>query len=157
MCALFFIFICGDGGAEIIEIGHKLTDLPTIKYHSFMDQNEMEVFLNPRGVHVQGTIAAWPGCSVCSVNEGNECGAGCQEADVDKAVAALWLIGGIDSRLRLGGTVRHDEFGRGTVASIATSGKISVQFDGIRNMKTCRMQDLEPVSSSSVDSDQSSV
>jgi len=71
-------------------------------------------------------------------------------------VAALWLIGGIDSRLRLGGTVRHDEFGCGTVASIATSGKISVQFDGVRNMKTCRMQDLEPVSSSSVSSVRSS-
>jgi len=77
----------------------------------------------------------------------NECGTVCQEADVNKVVAVLWLIGGVDSRLRLGGTVRHEEFGTGTVASIATSGKISVQFDGIRNMKSCRMQDLEPVSS----------
>jgi len=69
-----------------------------------------------------------------------------QEADVDKAVAVLWLIGGIDNRLRLGGTVNHEEFGSGTVASVATSGKINVQFDGMRNMKTCRMQDLRPVS-----------
>ena len=61
-------------------------------------------------------------------------------------MAALWFIGGIDSRLRLGGTVRHEEFGSGTVASVGTSGKISVQFDTVRQMKTCRMQDLEPVS-----------
>jgi len=66
--------------------------------------------------------------------------------DIEKAVASLWLIGGVDTRLRLGGRVNHDEFGSGTVASIATSGKIAVQFDGIRNIKTCRMQDLRPVS-----------
>jgi len=70
----------------------------------------------------------------------------CQEADVDNAVAVLWLIGGIDSRLRLGGTVSHEEFGSGTVASVAASGKISVQFDGVRSMKICRMHDLRPVS-----------
>jgi len=69
-----------------------------------------------------------------------------QEADIDKAVAVLWLIGGVDSRLRLGGTISHEEFGSGTVASVATSGEINVQFDGIRAMKTCHMQDLRPVS-----------
>jgi len=63
-------------------------------------------------------------------------------------VAGLWLIGGIDSRLRLGGSVRHQEFGSGTVASIAASGKVIIQFDGIRNVKTCRMQELVPVSRS---------
>jgi len=61
-------------------------------------------------------------------------------------VAALWLIGGVDRRLRLGGRVHHDEIGRGTVASIATSGKIVVQFDAVRTVKMCRMQDLRPVS-----------
>ena len=74
----------------------------------------------------------------------------CQEADVEKAVAVLWLIGGIDNRLRLGGTVSHEEFGSGTVASVSISGKIGVQFDGIRTIKTCRMQDLRPVSDTSV-------
>ena len=61
-------------------------------------------------------------------------------------VAALWLIGGVDRRLRLGGRVHHDEIGRGTVASIATSGKIVVQFDAVRTVKMCRMQDLRTVS-----------
>ena len=70
--------------------------------------------------------------------------------DIERAVAALWLIGGVDSRLRLGGCVHHEEFGRGTVASIAASGKIVVQFDGIRNMKTCHVQDLRPVSNITV-------
>ena len=66
--------------------------------------------------------------------------------DVGQAVAVLWLIGGIDSRLQLGGTVSHEEYGSGTVASVAGSGKISVQFDQLRHRKTCRMQDLTPVS-----------
>lgn len=58
----------------------------------------------------------------------------------------MWLIGGVDNRLRLGGCVSHEEFGSGTVASVATSGKISVQFHGFRNLKTIKMQDLRPVS-----------
>ena len=70
----------------------------------------------------------------------------CQDCALDRVVAALWLIGGIDRRLRLGGLVIHDEFGRGTVSSISTAGKIGVQFDGIRPAKTCQMQDLQPVS-----------
>jgi len=71
----------------------------------------------------------------------------CQESvDIEKAVASLLLIGGVDSRLRLGGRVCHEVLGTGTVASIAASGKIAVQFDGIRKMKTCHMQDLRPVS-----------
>ena len=70
----------------------------------------------------------------------------CQKVDVEKVVAALWLIGGVDSRLRLGGHVHHEELSGGTVASIAASGRIVVQFDGVRSMKTCRMQDLRPVS-----------
>jgi len=74
----------------------------------------------------------------------------CQESDVDKAVAALWLIGGVDRRLRLGGSVTHELFGSGTVASICSLGKIAVQFDSARDTKTCRLQDLRPVSCLSV-------
>ena len=43
-------------------------------------------------------------------------------------MAALAVIGGIDGRPRLGGLVRHDEYGEGTVARIMPNGKVTVQF-----------------------------
>ena len=44
------------------------------------------------------------------------------------AMAALAVIGGIDGRPRLGGLVRHEEYGQGTVAKIMPNGKVTVQF-----------------------------
>ncbi len=46
------------------------------------------------------------------------------------ALAALALIGGVDERPRLGGLVRHEEHGHGTVARIMPNGKVTVQFHG---------------------------
>ena len=50
-------------------------------------------------------------------------------------MAALVVIGGLDGRPRLGGLVRHDEYGQGTVARIMPNGKVTVQFHGnlVRN------------------------
>ena len=45
-------------------------------------------------------------------------------------MAALVVIGGVDGRPRLGGLVRHDEYGQGTVARIMPNGKVTVQFHG---------------------------
>ena len=44
------------------------------------------------------------------------------------AMAALAVIGGVDGRPRLGGLVRHDDYGEGTVARIMPNGKVTVQF-----------------------------
>ena len=62
-------------------------------------------------------------------------------------LATLAVIGGVDKRLRLGGLVKHEEFGLGTVAKIATNGKIFVQaHDGLGGMRQCRIGELEVVS-----------
>ncbi|XP_077868707.1 E3 ubiquitin-protein ligase HERC2-like [Saccoglossus kowalevskii] len=62
-----------------------------------------------------------------------------------EVMAILAVIGGIDARPRLGGLVRHKEWGLGTIARIAASGKLTVQCDGQRTMKMCRLKALNPV------------
>lgn len=54
------------------------------------------------------------------------------------------MIGGVDGRLRLGGKVTHEEHGLGTVARIATTGKITVQFHD-QDMKVCKLHELTKV------------
>ena len=49
-------------------------------------------------------------------------------SDREDLLTALILIGGIDSRVRLGGYVTCAEHGLGTVAEILPSGKIVVYF-----------------------------
>lgn len=61
-------------------------------------------------------------------------------------MAVLAVIGGIDSRLRLGGQVVHDEFGEGTVTRITPKGKITVQFYDMRTCRVCPLNQLKPVS-----------
>lgn len=61
-------------------------------------------------------------------------------------MAVLAVIGGIDSRLRLGGQVVHDEFGEGTVTRITPKGKITVQFYDMRTCRVCPFSQLKPVS-----------
>lgn len=60
-------------------------------------------------------------------------------------MAVLAVIGGIDSRLRLGGQVVHDEFGEGTVTRITPKGKITVQFYDMRTCRVCPLNQLKPV------------
>ena len=68
-----------------------------------------------------------------------------EEAQV---TAVLAVIGGVDMNFHLGGKVEHQDFGRGTIATIATNGKIVVQFESILELKTCRIQDLQLVCAS---------
>ncbi|XP_039600637.1 E3 ubiquitin-protein ligase HERC2 isoform X1 [Polypterus senegalus] len=65
--------------------------------------------------------------------------------EVGILMAVLAVIGGIDSRLRLGGQVAHEEFGEGTVTRITPKGKITVQFHEMRTSKVCPLNQLKPL------------
>lgn len=67
---------------------------------------------------------------------------------VDKVhvVSILAMIGGIDGRIRLGGLVKSEELGLGTVTAIKTSGSVTVQFFDQLETKSCQLSDLELVS-----------
>jgi E3 ubiquitin-protein ligase HERC2 len=57
----------------------------------------------------------------------------------------LAVIGGVDSRPRLGGVVKIDDVGMGTISKITPRGKILVQMnDG--NVTSSRLNTLIPVS-----------
>ena len=47
--------------------------------------------------------------------------------DDTTVVAVLAIIGGADNRVRLGGTVENEDYGRGIVTRITRSGRICVQ------------------------------
>ncbi|XP_031814951.1 E3 ubiquitin-protein ligase HERC2 isoform X4 [Sarcophilus harrisii] len=68
-----------------------------------------------------------------------------ENPEVDGLMAVLAVIGGIDSRLRLGGQVVHDEFGEGTVTRITPKGKITVQFCDMRICRICPLSQLKPL------------
>ncbi|PKU46171.1 e3 ubiquitin-protein ligase herc2 [Limosa lapponica baueri] len=67
-----------------------------------------------------------------------------ENPEVGGLMAVLAVIGGIDSRLRLGGQVVHDEFGEGTVTRITPKGKITVQFYDMRTCRVCPLNQLKP-------------
>ena len=60
-------------------------------------------------------------------------------------MAALAVIGGVDSRPRLGGMVHHKEHGLGTVARIAANGKITVQCQGNNKAHICSITQVKSV------------
>ncbi|XP_072258440.1 E3 ubiquitin-protein ligase HERC2 [Pyxicephalus adspersus] len=68
-----------------------------------------------------------------------------ENPEVGSLMAVLAVIGGIDSRLRLGGQVVHDEFGEGTVTRITPKGKITVQFHDVRMSRVCPLNQLTPL------------
>ncbi|XP_066478199.1 E3 ubiquitin-protein ligase HERC2 isoform X5 [Tiliqua scincoides] len=68
-----------------------------------------------------------------------------ENPEVGGLMAVLAVIGGIDSRLRLGGQVVHDEFGEGTVTRITPRGKITVQFYDMRTCRVCPLSQLKPL------------
>ncbi|XP_060089857.1 E3 ubiquitin-protein ligase HERC2 isoform X3 [Heteronotia binoei] len=68
-----------------------------------------------------------------------------ENPEVGGLMAVLAVIGGIDSRLRLGGQVVHDEFGEGTVTRITPKGKITVQFCDMRTCRICPLSQLKPL------------
>ena len=61
-------------------------------------------------------------------------------------MATLALIGGLDNRPRLGGSVTHGEWGPATITRIASNGKVTVQCHELRMPKVCRLTDLQVVS-----------
>ena len=61
-------------------------------------------------------------------------------------LAVLTVIGGLDTRPRLGGLVQHDHLGVGTIARIENKGKVTVLFHGRKPAKMCVLGVLKPVS-----------
>ena len=62
-----------------------------------------------------------------------------------EVMAVLALIGGVDERPRLGGQVRHEEYGVGTVVNMAANGRLTVQFEAQRVWRVCRLSTLAQV------------
>ena len=65
--------------------------------------------------------------------------------DQGPVMAVLAVIGGVDSRPRLGGLVQHKEWGLGTVCRIAPNGKVTVQCEGQQKAKICSISQVKPV------------
>lgn len=61
-------------------------------------------------------------------------------------LAVLTVIGGLDTRPRLGGLVQHADLGVGTIAKIENKGRVLVLFHGRKMAKTCVLGILKPVS-----------
>ena len=61
-------------------------------------------------------------------------------------LAVLTVIGGLDTRPRLGGLVQHDDLGVGTIAKIENKGRVLILFHGRKAAKTCILGILKPVS-----------
>ncbi|KAL8607282.1 hypothetical protein ACOMHN_047613 [Nucella lapillus] len=59
-------------------------------------------------------------------------------------LAILGVVGGVDTRPRLGGQVQHETFELGTVAGITPRGKVHVQFND-NKLRVCRLSELTPV------------
>ena len=60
-------------------------------------------------------------------------------------LAVLAVVGGVDTRPRLGGQVHHETYELGTIARITPKGKIHVQFNG-NKLRVCRLTELTAVS-----------
>ena len=61
-------------------------------------------------------------------------------------MAVLAVIGGVDSRPRLGGLVHHKDWGQGTVSRIAPNGKVTIQYDDQNKPKICPIAHVKAVS-----------
>lgn len=62
-------------------------------------------------------------------------------------LAVLYVIGGVDSRVRIGGKVEHETEGLGTVIKISLNSKVTVLFESSNEISLCKLEDLQPVSS----------
>ena len=56
------------------------------------------------------------------------------------------MIGGWDTRPRLGGLVQHQELGVGTIVKVHSKSKVLVFFHGRKAAKLCPLGLLKPVS-----------
>lgn len=61
-------------------------------------------------------------------------------------LAVLTVIGGLDTRPRLGGLVQHGDLGMGTIAKVESKGKVIVLFHGWKKAKMCTLAILKQVS-----------
>ena len=61
-------------------------------------------------------------------------------------LAVLTVIGGLDSRPRLGGMVQHEELGVGTIANVESKGKMTVFFHEQKKAMSCVLSSVKPVS-----------
>ena len=61
-------------------------------------------------------------------------------------LAVLMVIGGLDTRPRLGGIVHHEDLGPGTVAKIQAKAKVVVLFHGRKAIKSCNIGTVRAVS-----------
>ena len=61
-------------------------------------------------------------------------------------LAILMVIGGLDTRPRLGGLVHHDELGPGTVVKIEAKSRVVVLFHGRKANKSCNITAIKAVS-----------
>lgn len=61
-------------------------------------------------------------------------------------MAVLAVIGGVDSRPRLGGLVHHKDWGQGTISRIAPNGKVTIQYDDQSKPKICPIAHVKAVS-----------
>ena len=71
------------------------------------------------------------------------------QSDVDEygpVLAILVVIGGLDTRPRLGGLVHHEELGPGTVVKIEVKSKVVVLFHGRKAIKSCNIGAVKAVS-----------
>lgn len=62
-----------------------------------------------------------------------------------KVFTSLCIIGGIDSRIRVGGLVHHEKYGDGTCVDILPNGKILLYFGNSIKPKTCHLSKLDVV------------
>ena len=60
-------------------------------------------------------------------------------------LAVLTVIGGLDTRPRLGGLVQHEELGTGTIAKVESKSKVVVLFHGMKTAKMCSLSSIRPV------------
>lgn len=67
-------------------------------------------------------------------------------SDQGSVMAVLAVIGGVDSRPRLGGVVQHKDWGQGTVSRIAPNGKVTVQCSDNSKPKICPISQVKAVS-----------
>lgn len=55
------------------------------------------------------------------------------------------MIGGVESRVRIGGTARSTKHGLGTIANILPDGKILLYFGNSVKFKSCHLSKLDIV------------
>lgn len=72
-------------------------------------------------------------------------------SDQIKLFSSLCVIGGVESRVRIGGTARSTKHGLGTIANILPDGKILLYFGNSVKFKSCHLSKLDIIPELSFD------